>query len=64
MQIIRVYCLSIINAVGHGGLGIVYNNGRKSAGSTLQQTVKEHYVFDVRCHIRRSRGMYSKSIAW
>ena len=35
MQIIRVYCLSIINAVGHGGLGIVYNNGRNSAGSTL-----------------------------
>ena len=35
MQIIRVYCLSIINAVGHGSLGIVYNDGRKSAGSTL-----------------------------
>ena len=35
MQIIRVYCLSIINAVGHGGLGIVYNDARKSAGSTL-----------------------------
>ena len=34
MQIIRVYCLSMINAVGHGNLGIVYNNGRKSAGST------------------------------
>ena len=35
MQIIRVYCLSIINAVGHGSLGIVYKDGRKSAESIL-----------------------------